>query len=374
MRAKSVILLALSLGCGLVAALGINQVLAGRKTTAVASLDTQPIFVAAKDIAIGDPVNLQMVKLEPWPKDRVPPGALSKTQDVEGRRPKQKIYAGEPVLEAKLLAKGDAGTGATDLIPVGYRVVPVRTDSMTSADLIRPGDRVDLLVHLTQGRGGVGKTMTVTFLRFIKVFAIDQQYTPNDTGDAAAAAAKTVSLLVKPAQAELVTLAQSMGKIHLVMRSPKDSDVDGNSSADVQELVTGVSNNDDDPGGAAGTPHAFADWLKNKTTAVAPPPTTVIAAAPTEPLAPQPWRMTIWDGDKPREMEITEDGKVASVTSAGQPPAKENQPDNGSAAAPQASGAPQPNASGEDNATDTTTDNSQSPAEPSLTPPDSDTP
>jgi pilus assembly protein CpaB len=363
MRAKSMILLALSLGCGLVAALGINQVLAGRKTNAVATHDTQPIFVAAKDIAIGDPVSLQMVKLEPWPKDKVPPGALSKNQDVEGRRPKQKIYAGEPVLEAKLLAKGDAGTGATDLIPIGYRVVPVRTDSMTSADLIRPGDRVDLLVHLTEGRGGVGKTMTVTFLRFIKVFAIDQQYTPSDAGDTAAPATKTVSLLVKPAQAELVTLAQSMGKIHLVMRSPKDTDIDGNSSADIQELVQGVSNNDD-AGGAPGTPNAFIDFLKGKTAPVAPPPPTEVAAAPAEPVI-QPWRMVIWDGDKPRELEIHEDGKV-QATSAEQYPSTEKEPSG----APQESGATVP---GEASATDTTTETSQSLAEPALNPPDNGT-
>ncbi|MBI3469273.1 MAG: Flp pilus assembly protein CpaB [Planctomycetes bacterium] len=371
MRAKSMILLALSLGCGLVAALGINQVLAGRKTTVVASQDTQPIFVAAKDIGIGDPVNLQMVKLEPWPKDKVPNGALSKTQDIEGRRPKQKIYAGEPVLEAKLLAKGDAGTGATDLIPIGYRVVPVRTDSMTSADLIRPGDRVDLLVHLTEGRGGVGKTMTVTFLRFIKVFAIDQQYTPTDAGDATAAATKTVSLLVKPQQAELVTLAQSLGKINLVMRSPKDSDIEGNSHADVQQLVLGQNANDDEGGGTSGTPNDFLKFLTNKAAPVAPaPPPTVIAAAPVEPLAPQPWRMVIWDGNTPRELEITEDGKVASVAPGQQPP-NESHPDA------QPSDAPQADASGETSAADattTTTDNGESSAEPTLASPDGDTP
>jgi pilus assembly protein CpaB len=359
MRAKSMILLALSLGCGLVAALGINQVLAGRKTTVVASQDTHPIFVAAKDIGIGDPVSLQMVKLEPWPKDKVPNGALSKPQDIEGRRPKQKIYAGEPVLEAKLLAKGDAGTGATDLIPVGYRVVPVRVDGMTSADLIRPGDRVDLLVHLTEGRAGVGKTMTVTFLRFIKVFAIDQQYTPTDAGDATAAASKTISLLVKPAQAELVTLAQSLGKINLVMRSPKDSDIEGNSSADVMELVSGQNANDDEAGGASDSASGFLKFLQNKTAPAAPtPPPTVAAAAPVEPAAPEVWRMVIWEGNTSRELEITEDGDVAAVT-----------PDN------QATGETQADAQDDTSAapTNTTTDNGESSAEPALASPDGDT-
>jgi hypothetical protein len=210
--------------------------------------------------------------------------------------------------------------------------------------------------------------MTVTFLRFIKVFAIDQQFTPTDSGDTAAPATKTVSLLVKPAQAELVTLAQSMGKINLVMRSPKDSDIEGNSSADVQELVTGANANDtDDPALASGSPNGFLDFLQNKSKpapAVAP---TLVAAAPTEPTLPQSWRMVIWDGNTPRELEIQEDGRISDVTPGQQAPK------SGEPAADELKDAAAPPAdAGAANPTNTTTDNDQSAVEPTLTPPDGD--
>ena len=76
MRPKSLILLVLALGCGLVAAIGINQVLANRPVAQVTdSGETVPIFVALTDIGLGDPLTPQVLKLEEWPKMKVPPGA-----------------------------------------------------------------------------------------------------------------------------------------------------------------------------------------------------------------------------------------------------------------------------------------------------------
>ena len=79
MRPKSLILLILALGCGLVAAIGINQVMANRATQNTAAVgETTPIFVAVSDIGMGDPLTPQVLKLEEWPKGKVPPGAMDR--------------------------------------------------------------------------------------------------------------------------------------------------------------------------------------------------------------------------------------------------------------------------------------------------------
>ena len=52
MRGKSLALLVLALGCGLVASLGITQVLAKRGDPSAPS-DTTPVYVAKADIATG---------------------------------------------------------------------------------------------------------------------------------------------------------------------------------------------------------------------------------------------------------------------------------------------------------------------------------
>ena len=124
MRPKSIVLLFLALGCGLVASIGISQVMDKNRNQTTQGIETEAIYVAKIDINLGDPIKPEMVNLEEWPQDKIPPGAMSKLEDVEGRRPKSKIYAGAVIQENQLLDKGFS-VGATEDIPVGYRVVSV---------------------------------------------------------------------------------------------------------------------------------------------------------------------------------------------------------------------------------------------------------
>ncbi len=73
MRPKSLILLSLALGCGLVAALGINQMMAKQGPITITSGETREIYVTLKDINTNDLVTAEALKLEPWPKDKVRP-------------------------------------------------------------------------------------------------------------------------------------------------------------------------------------------------------------------------------------------------------------------------------------------------------------
>ena len=122
MRGKSLALLVLALGCGLVASLGITQVLAHRGDQP-APLDTVPIYVAIADIPQGTLPGDETVRLEPWPKEKVPLGALTKQEEAKGRRARYKIFKGQPILDPMLLPAGDAELDAQ--IPKGLRVVPV---------------------------------------------------------------------------------------------------------------------------------------------------------------------------------------------------------------------------------------------------------
>ena len=217
----------LALGCGIVASVGITQVMSNRATEPAATqAETEQIFVAMKDIPMGDPVSAQAIKLEEWPKDKAPKGAITKLEDVENRRPKSRIFAGSPILENQLLGRGAIDQGASDSIPKGSRVVAVKVDAVSgSASLIRPGDRVDVLLYVTQsGTGGASRTLTRTILQDLKVFAVNEVWDAAAAGGGKSIAAKTVSLLVTPTQAATVTMASEMGQIRLVMRSPDDKE------------------------------------------------------------------------------------------------------------------------------------------------------
>jgi pilus assembly protein CpaB len=226
MRGKSVALLVLALGCGLVASLGITQLMARRAgDQSVALSETQPVYVAVKEISLGSNLSGEMVKLEDWPKDRVPAGALARAEDVEGRRTKTKFYVGEPILDQKLFGRGVGEQGADSLIPKGYRVVSVRVDAVTiHGGLLMPGSRVDIQLHVQRNPAmGIPEATTKTILQDIKVFAVNDVVSLDSANqETKSIQGRTVSLLVTPEQGEKVTAASEMGTIRLAMRGPDD--------------------------------------------------------------------------------------------------------------------------------------------------------
>lgn len=244
MRGKSLALLALALGCGLIASLGITQVMAKRGEP-TAGAETQNVLVAAKDVPLGDVITAHHVKAEPWPKDKVPPGTLVRMEDVEGRKARAKFFAGEPILEQKLLSKDASAGGYDALIPKGYRVVSVRVDKVSGGGLILPGSRVDLLMHVTRNPAmGFAETTTKTILEDIKVFAVNDVVSAESSGgETKSIAASTVSLLVTPKQAEKITLATELGNIRLVMRPPEDDSKTHGLGATTTDLFGGDGSN-----------------------------------------------------------------------------------------------------------------------------------
>lgn len=224
MRGKSLILLLLALGCGLVASIGITQVMAKRANDKPVVAEMEKIVVAIKDLPMGDPVNLEWVKLEDWPKDKVPVGAVTKLEDVEKRRPKSRVFSGSPVLDAQLFGRGETDNAVGSHIPPGYRVVSIEATGVTSSGgLIRPGDRVDLLLCVQANKGkNIHETSTRTILQDIKVFAVDGRYRLDSEDIDKVNPAKMVSLLLTPEQSQRVTLATELGTVRLAMRSPED--------------------------------------------------------------------------------------------------------------------------------------------------------
>ena len=101
MRAKSLILLVIALGCGMIAAVAVSKAVMDNGPTETVEA-TVEIFVAVKDLPHAEKISAETVKLDKWPKSRVPEGALYKLEQVEGKFTKQNIFANEPILDRKL--------------------------------------------------------------------------------------------------------------------------------------------------------------------------------------------------------------------------------------------------------------------------------
>ncbi|MEN1679504.1 MAG: Flp pilus assembly protein CpaB [Planctomycetota bacterium] len=222
MKPKSLLLLALAGGCGLVASIGISQVMDSNRQGG-AALDTAPIYVALHNINLGDPIDPTMVTLMEWPKDRIPPGAISTLEDLEGRRPRSAIIEGEPILGAKLLESGAMHDPIAQL-PKGYRLSTIAVDAQKSAaGLLSPGDRVDVQLFVNRNeRAGITEPMTKVILQNIRVYAVESAVQRSADGGEARTIPKTVSLVVTPKQAAEIDLARNLGNLSLIPRNPND--------------------------------------------------------------------------------------------------------------------------------------------------------
>ena len=193
----------------------------------IASVQSQPkksgnkLLVAARDLSIGDLIRDTDVKEIAW-NGEPPATALVRMDAVAGRGTVAPIYAGEPILEGRLAARG-AGAGLAATIPVGKRAVALRVNEVVGlAGFVMPGMRVDVLVagNAPGSTNPMSGTLSRTVLQNIEVLLAGQNIEKNGNGKPEAA--QVVNLLVTPEQAEILSLAGSETKVQLVLRNPLD--------------------------------------------------------------------------------------------------------------------------------------------------------
>lgn len=298
MRMKSLILIFIALGCGLVASIGISQVLQGSGSNHGPALEMEQILVALSDIDINAKLDASNVKLEEWPKMKVPEGACRSLQDVDGKFALQRFYKGEPIIQVKI---SDSTENSATRIPEGYRVMPVRIEEDTVLRGIAPGDRVDVNVFLRRS-DEVLRTGTHTILRNVRVFAVGANTERSIDDKGHEIQARTVSLLVKPDQARELAMAGQIGKIFLVLRHPgeKTSETDEDVTS-LSDILNGKSKDGDEkqseePPKTADNGNAFLNAIK---TAIQPAPQPV-------PAAPKPgFVMTVFGPSEVKQYEWT---------------------------------------------------------------------
>lgn len=256
--------------------------------------EKQAVFVALTDLNANEELTAQNIKMEEWPKTIVPAGALTKLEEVEGKRCRIKLYAGEPILSSKLLNPNES-LGAAKDIPSGYRVAYVKVDGAGgSSNLILPGDRVDVLVFRNLGNNNTSATAAKIVLQDIKVFAVDTQteteYTRTRGDQNEPISAKTISLLVTPRQAEILHAATEMsGAVRLVLRNPDDDAHVASKGASIGDVFGSDQNSTRDGGRDGdekkdGETNDVTDWLNQQKQTQTPPP----APQPPSPIGRQP--------------------------------------------------------------------------------------
>lgn len=302
MKMKSVMLLVVAVGCGLVALLGVQQVLSGDRGD---QIERVRVLVARAEIDPGIPLDKDNVVFREVAKESVPDNAVTKLEEYEERALTSRAFANQVICVPQLGEKGVFG--ATIDIPSGMRVVTIPVNATGAhSGLMKPGDRVDVLATFQLNRAGMGSiTRTKTILEYIEVWATDSTRVGVEEAAKQTAAkdgVKNVSLLVNLKQAAFLKLAESKGTIHLALRSKTDTlrsettDIDENGLESLESIFDNQDGhnrpksahkddaNEDKPN--------FADFLA-KPVESAPP----VSTKPT-------WKVVIYSGDKKIEENV----------------------------------------------------------------------
>ncbi len=324
MKPKALMLLAVAIGCGLVAMLGVQQAMQGSQKEVV--IETRQVLMAVKDIKTGERLSEENVALKEVPVttlEGLKGDVVLKVEDYEERSLMMSVMAGDPIRKSKLSGKGEFGASQT--IPKGMRIFTMQAnDTQTHSGMLRPGDKVDVTVTFTARNGGM---VNKVLLECIEIFACENK-TVNSEDGKNEQRARNVTLLVTPEQDGFVKIAQSKGQLALSLRNPDDDEVvnaNGVNSQALDDLQHSIGN-DDVPGYARGRYQDMEDEAKasdakaEAATPVDPAPVPVAstpgapgnvqgflnpgAVASVSPPKTNRWTMKIYSGNEPVQVEV----------------------------------------------------------------------
>jgi pilus assembly protein CpaB len=237
MKVARIVVLTIALGAGGVAAYLARGTDAPRvEAQPVVQLPTTEILVARSDIGLGQSVKADDLQWQTWPASTASNSFIRRDNDdsmksVIGSIARSPFIAGEPIREQKLVKANGSGFMAA-ILPTGMRAVSTEISPETAAGgFILPNDRVDVL--LTKREKNADKTggdivNSEIVLSNVRVLAIDQA--PKEKDGQNAVVGRTVTLELKPEQAETLARSRQTGTLSLALRSIADVNMVDNAS------------------------------------------------------------------------------------------------------------------------------------------------
>jgi len=250
MNAARIVVLTIALSAGGVAAyLARGSGEKPAEAPPLAQMPTTEVLVAKGDIGLGQIVKPGDLQWQSWPADGVNSNLIIRgsraeaIKEIAGSIARSPFIAGEPIREQKLVKASGSGFMAA-ILPTGFRAISTEISPETGAGgFILPNDRVDVLLSKrdkSPDKAGPDIISSEIILTNIRVLAIDQA--PKEKEGMNALVGKTVTLELKPEQAETLARSRQTGTLSLALRSITDVNA-VQSGSEEQALKRGSSIN-----------------------------------------------------------------------------------------------------------------------------------
>src|SRR5215212_2334804 len=231
MNTARILVLIIALGAGGVAAYlasGFDD--KSKQSEPTAQLQTVDVLVAKSDIGLGQSVSSENLQWQTWPAATASNNFIRRnerpdaTTQIAGSIARAPFIAGEPIREPKLVKANGSGFMAA-ILPTGMRAVSTEISPETGAGgFILPNDRVDVILSKreknTSVAGAPDVVVSEIILPNVRVLAIDQA--PKEKDGQNAVVGKTVTLELRPEQAETLVRSRQSGTLSLALRSIAD--------------------------------------------------------------------------------------------------------------------------------------------------------
>ncbi|MEN3952834.1 Flp pilus assembly protein CpaB [Iodidimonas sp. SYSU 1G8] len=246
MKARFIILLAINIAL-VVGVLLFTQSWMARnsktQTDANANMPPPPemveVLTATEALVPGTLLKPNHVEWTPWPKNNLSDAFISKTKDTEEAKVSEaeasivggvvrfNLSKGQPLVAGLIVKPGERGFLAAILEPDKRAMAISVTASSSGAGLILPGDRVDVLltqtIEIKTEEEDLKRKASEILISDVRLLALDQKITSDP---AAPEVGRTATLEVTPRDAQLLALAEEMGKLSLVLRSIQTTEND----------------------------------------------------------------------------------------------------------------------------------------------------
>jgi pilus assembly protein CpaB len=168
--------------------------------------------------------------------------AASALDDVVGTRLAVAGRAHEAVLWTDLASMRRPDRHLSSLVAEGMRAIRVDLRAGSFDELLRPGDRVDVLI--TRERGPAEGTSTLPWIENLLVLAVGGDTGTTDDARARRASGR-VTLSATLEQARLLTQGEREGELRLVLRNPEDALLTGTTAGERREAIAASTPQDE---------------------------------------------------------------------------------------------------------------------------------
>lgn len=217
---------------GLVAAYGVVVYVRSIKSQVQEQHKTVKVLVAEEDIPLGveikDITKKKLASFKEIPKKYVVSGAITSSQNIDGRVLAIPVNRGEQLTSDKF--KYDTQAGLSFAIPKDYVAISIAVDEVKGVSgMIKAGDSVAIIATFSDSGGGQEKTeMTKILLPKVRVLAVGNTIAPTkgraeekksliSGGGSGQSMKQTVTLSLSPADAEKLVFAEEKGRVWLTL-------------------------------------------------------------------------------------------------------------------------------------------------------------